>query len=365
MNYKIGDVLRVENIEYVVLGSITYRNPADNTTWDEYRIHPLTKGSDRWLSIDFTYGEFSISKMNQHPNRMGFHEVDRGVQIVAHCAGNVDVSVGDSAHFVEYEDSTEEKIISEEIWSDGMEVSEGYYLDSDEFEYIRSEPRLAGFSSAFSGNVTGSLGGKLLTVGVIAVFMLFVFLSEFIGLIGSNPSTIAKHLEKSSLYTYVTSVTGNEKQTAKVYSPPASYTIDTTAKEIIDAIEGKTQYVQQNSEEDDDAIAILTSKEYCLIYESLDGDVLVQVSNRKYVYTTDNEPYHSTHRTRHYYRNFYHTTGYSSDSSKYKKYSSPYSSYDSSSFHYTGDSYSSYSSSVRQSSVSSRQSSGGGLSGGK
>ena len=142
--------------------------------------------------------------------------------------------------------------------------------------------------------------------------------------------------------------------------------VETAAKDIIYAVEGETQYVQQDDSEENGAVAILTDKEYCIVYPAEDEGVLVQVSDRKYAYTTDDDLYRGTRSARHYYRRFYHSTGYTSDSYTYRNTSSPYSSYSDGDISYSSDnSYSSYSDSVRQSSISARQSSGGGLSGGK
>ena len=141
--------------------------------------------------------------------------------------------------------------------------------------------------------------------------------------------------------------------------------ISETVTDIITGIDGKTNSIMQNSEDDDNSIAILTNNEYCLVYTSTDGDTLVQVSSRKYAYYTDSDPYHSSTGTSRYYRRYYYTKGYYSDRSSYSGYS-PYSSYNDTEVSYDSDSYyNTYSKSIRQSSSSHRTSSGGGLSSGK
>lgn len=354
MRFKLGDILCVDGEQYRVEGYIVYQNVSDRCNWEEYKLVGVENKTVRWLSIDDTYKEYSIWEVVYHtPDRSGYHESDRGVEVVSACGGSVDVSPGEQANFMEYEDETEELIISEELWSDEREHSTGYYLDEDEFWLVRSDP---GYQTR------KKLPVILLVLGVFLIPMLSV-----IGDVVSNihfTTNIQKYLDKSSSYTYVTSVTGNEKQKAKVYSSP--FTIDATAKDIIAAIEGDTEYVQQDDTETEGAVAILTEKEYCVIYTALEGDVYVQISNRKYAYTTDDDLYDGSEEARRYYRRFYHSTGYFSDSERYSGYSSPYSSYDGEAFSYaSGNTYDSYSSSIRQSSIASRQSSGGGLSGGK
>lgn len=361
MKFRINDVLCVDGGMYRVVGRITYLNSADGCKWDEYRLFAETDKSEHWLSVDDTYKEYSIWKMARNPDRTGYHQVDQGTEVVISCAGNVDVETGDRAFFVEYEDETEEKIISDEIWDDGKETSVGYYLDEDEFWLVDSP----GGSSVFFGmHGASNKKGSALIFSIVALIFLVPMLGTLLGNLHFT-TTIAKYLDKSDRYTYVTSITGNEKQNAKVYKAD-NMTIDAVAKDIIVAIEGDTEYVRQDDAETEGTIAILTSKEYCLIYASLEDEVLVQISNRKYAYTTDDDPYHSTARTRHYYRSFYYSSGYSSDSTNYSSYVSPYSSYDGDSVSFSGvDTYSSYSNSIRQSSIASRQSSSGGLSSGK
>ena len=66
--------------------------------------------------------------------------------------GNVDVVVGDEVSFEEYEDRTEEKIISVEHWDDGTEYSSGYYLDSWEFGREGEVQRKSSFVGGSGGS---------------------------------------------------------------------------------------------------------------------------------------------------------------------------------------------------------------------
>lgn len=356
MKFQIGDVISVSETEYRVIGSIRYQNAGDRCEWDEYRLREMDSNEEAWLSIDETYSEYSISKVTARPSTQGFHEVDRGIEYVVGCAGNVDVERGDRATFIEYEDASEEFIISEEIWEDEDEWSVGHYVDLEEIRFIRNDPNY---------HAAPNSGSAFIIVVAVLLFML-PMMSGFLDSIHFT-STISKHLKKSTEdYSYVTSVTGNDKQKANVYQARSGMSIENVSKDIIRAIEGETEYVQQDSEEKEGAVAILTSKEYCIVYPSEDNEVLVQVSNRKFAYTTDHDLYRGSRSSTRYYRRFYHSTGYGKDSTTYKRYDSPYTSYSDGDISFSGsDSYSSYSSSVRQSSIRARESSGGGLSGGK
>lgn len=362
MDYFVGDVLWVDGDTYDIVGKIRYKNIADGETWTEYRLFSQTNRAEKWLSVDASYEEYSISWTGAQVDLNYFHEVDAGTEVVIGAWGDVDVEKGDRAKFIEYEDDTEEKIVSVEIWDDGKEISGGYYLDKDEYRLVSQvENRVDGPSTSGSSgsNATSTIFGI-----IIGFIVLCNVVPALVASVAFNATPkISSYLQKNSGYTYVTSITGNDSDKADVYQ--SSYDLDYTAKMIIQAIDGKTESVQQNTEDDDNSIAILTKKEYCLVYLSEGGDTLVQVSNRKFVYTSDKEPYHSRAGTHRYYRRFYHSRGYTSDTSKYKKKASSYGDYSDSTLRSQGDSYNTYSNTVRQESIAARKSSGGGTSSGK
>lgn len=376
MEFQVGESLIVDGDSYNIVGKIEYRNNSDNCTWTEYKLLSQGVGIERWLSIDNTYKEYSISKVGFGVSTSGYHEVDRGTEVVVGCWGDVDVEVGDKADFVEYEDPTEEKIISTERWDDGEETSTGYYLDEDEIKYASSG--MGGYSEPFAVGggfrSAGSYGksnfkSKSFSLIMTIVIMVVMVLPSMISMIRnlSGPAKIDKELSKSTLFTYVSSITGTGKEKANIYRASEVYTIDDTFQWIIQTIEGETEDVQKNTEDGDDSIAILTKKEYCLIYKSEEGHILVQVSPRKFNYTTDSDVYHARRGARRYYRRYYYSRGLAYDNVRYKKSNSAYSSFDDTSLgtNSSTDSYQSYSNSIRQQAIARRASEGGGLSSGK
>ena len=363
MIFNVGDRLRVDGDEYRVIGKIVF-----DGMWVEYRLTAQAAGQERWLSIDNHYREYSISKKaGASVSFNGYHVVDEGTETVIQAEGNVDVSRGDKAVFTEYEDVTTEKIISVERWDDEEEISVGYYLDEDEIQLLSgsgSVNRSNSFTSSgssYSGSRSSNSGGLVKAIVMLSVVMVFMG-TMFSGI--NIGTTITKYLKKSSSYTYKTSVTGADNQKADVYS--TSYSLDQAAKDIIQGIDGDTQDIQQNTEDGDNSIAILTDSEYCIIYTSEDNETLVQVSSREYAYRNDNDLYRGRSYTNRYYRRYYYSRGYTSDTSTYDSYSSPYNSYTDTTLSNSYDStYNTYSSSIRQASTTSRTSSGGGLSSGK
>lgn len=375
MNYNVGTRLRIEGRFYDIIGKIQYQNTADRCVWHEYRLISCDDGREYWLSADDVYREYSISSVvRTMPYADGYHEVDRGTERVLASWGNVDVDPGETAQFTEYEDQTEEKIISVEKWSDGKEFSTGYYLDADEIEAAGSSPARE-YSSGYSQGYSSQQSSKLVST-VVTLVMVMIFAGPFIiGLGGTAISVLAdgyvpsvsKMLRENTYrYSYVTSVTGTGGQKADVYSVLQG-TAQEAATAVINYLDGKTEDVMQNTEDDDESIAILTKKEYCLIYESEDNEVLIQVSGRKYVFSTDEEPYHSRQGTHRFYRRHYHTRAYRSDYNRFRnKISDSFSGFsDSDVGSSSSDSLNTYSGTLRQQSINSRTSSGGGTNYGK
>lgn len=361
MEFSIGDRLLISGLVYTVVGKIRYKNRNDDLKWFEYRLIG-EKGKDEiWLSIDEYYREYSISYTVKKADATNYHVVDRGVEEVIAVWGRVDVEMGDRADFVEYEDSSEDNIISLEKWDDGDEYSVGHYIEEEDIKYLGQSKKLPKSSI----NLPSSY---LIYILIFIAFLAVTFLPNIFNSLQSR-NAIAKYLKTSSLYTYETSITGSKKEKADVYK--TNMTVEDTAKDIIDAIEGATQDVTQNGSDNDNTISILTKYEYCLIYVSEDNNTLVQISSRKYTYHSTQSPYHSRYATNRFYRRYYRKNAYDTDYKSYKDYS-PYSdTNDTDSANTSYDSsddttyYNSYSNSVRQASINSRSSSGGGTSSGK
>lgn len=376
LNYQIGETLRVDGDLYHVIGKIAYKALSDGSRWIEYKLREVNTREIGWLSIDESNQEFSISWMVSAPSLEGYHLVDEGEMEVLEAKGDVDVFPGERAHFTEYEDETEEKIISEERWEDEIEYARGYYLDQDEIARVdQTLDALQNTDSKVQRNSVRSTGAVQrkkrkswkLGLGIIVAVIAMIFIVNLgMRFMGIGSKEIMTYLRKNpDKYTYVTSITGEQDQKADVYRADSGMDLDRTAKDIIDGIDGQTEYVQQNTEDSDQSIAILTEKEYCLIYISEDAEVLVQISNRKYPYTSDKRPYRAYGHTHRYYRNYYYTRGYYNDRERYGKNSSymngDYEMVDGN----VADPYSDYATSIRQSSTGSRTSSGGGISSGK
>lgn len=368
----LGTKLEIEGLKCKVIGSITYKNSNDNSNrWVDYRLK--TNLGERWLSVDNTYKEYSISEPSEmQGNQIGneWKKVDEGNQIVVDSYGDVDVDPGEYSEFVEYEDEEGKNILSLEIWEDGTEVSRGHYIQETDIKIIEKSGKTSNERSVLS---------KIPWHFIIIAMFIFapqIFdniipsISDSFGL----GKTIEKTMKESTEDEYVTSITGKDKEKANVYryKYPSKTNPDNDIKakteKIIEAIDGNTESVTTNGKTGADAsTTILTKKEYCLVYHPEDKplETYIQVSSRKFAYGSNERPYHANHNTFLWYNGNYYSKAYQTDSKKFKT-DSPYKMYKGPIVQDMGNGYfDSYAGTIKQSSAGSRSSSGGGLSSGK
>ena len=378
LKFRKGDRIKIEGELYQILGGIELVNRSDGARWTEYYVQNLQNGKLRWLSVDEIYDEYAIYTScdskgfpEEELDAQGWKNADSGVEEVLGWFGNVDAEQGEKASYTEYEDSTGEYLMSVEHWDGETEYAKGYYLDKDEIEiasdlqqvenrqfrvdYNNCQPRHPQTMQKRKGR-----NNKIIALVVIAIMACGIWAMTK----SASKKEIRNYLEDSSFYFYETSITSdlNEEEKADVYS--TSRSIEMAAKDIINAIDGETEDVQENTE--DKSVAILTEHEYCLVYESEEGKTMVQASSRAYAYQSTSNPYHATSTTARHYRSFYYFRGFSRDASRYDNRASGYQNYSGTAPDYNySDTYRNYSNTVRQGSTGTRTSSGGGIGFGK
>lgn len=383
--FSVGQRLMADGKLYTVIGYIVYSNLQNGESWTEYRMLSA-KNEETWLSVDNENGEYSISwptVLNNGQIPAKWKKVDEGTQMVVNAVGDVDVDVNETADFIEHEDETEEEILSVEVWPDGTEVSEGFYLDENEV-YPFNKPAQKG------GGCSGC------AVMVLVVFLILAAQTMFFG---PSKSPAYDYIKSSSNYQYVTAITGNEKQKAYVYesvADPNSVSaqelknlesqmssrnelsvdpnqaavdpkIDFLVKDLIVNANLNIEYVTENKETKD-SVAVLTDKEYCLFYhpETDPSKVYVQVSDRKYNYSSNVAPYAATMALNSWYRSHYYSSAFFRDSARWSGVPSAYDMHQGPIVKDLGNGYYDvYSNDVRRSSVMQRESMGGGHSAGK
>lgn len=338
---KRWQILYIDNMKYTVTNMVKYME--DTWIWYEYAING-ENGDYKWLCIEEDENgneEYSIyepymgyindSEMSICIDGIEYELYEKGAACVRDYFGDADVDMYETCNYTDYISKDQLHMASIEWWGSEVERSLGQYIDSSR---IRITDEID--SVKVKSEATARKKGIITIILACVLFFIVPILSVLSGLFVNK--SIQKYIEKSSSYTYVTSVTNNtNNKKAKVYKSQYS-TIDQTVKNIIDGVpEGITKTIDSDPNTDEDGIGLHTKKEFAYIYEE-DGKIYVQVSEKEYAENNGGSTYHSGHRT-HYY-----STYRSSRSSS---------------------TYSSYTSSARQSSINSRTSSGGGTSSGK
>lgn len=371
----VGNNIRLNGDEFTVDGYIVFKD-SDGTKWIEYKLKAKGGFKVRWLSVDKVNDEYAVYSEEGYSTEFseeniianGYKEVDNSSAKVVDYRGNVDVDLGEKVFYKEYEDSTEELLISVENWDGEQEFSKGYYIDKNNIEKLDSEfSNRYGISifddkneysrSNWHGVNRGAIVGAALAI-IVAVVALIGYVLNI------EDKSLSNYIKSNSSFKYETSITSdlNSEKKADVYS---SYgTVEYVSKSIIEGVNGKIEDIQENTE--DGTVVIMTKDEMALIYLSDDSITFIQVSSREYVYSSRNSVYRGSSRTNSYYRRYYYNRGYSKDKSRYKNSTSGYSDYNGSTFTPNDSNrYKTYSDSIRQSSINTRSSSGGGISSGK
>jgi uncharacterized membrane protein YgcG len=373
LHFNIGNKIEVNSKEYTVKGSILFSDKTNNSNWTEYKLKSSKNGEIKWLSIDLAYKEYALyeqlpfyEKFDEDSIKArGYHEVDAGIARVSQASGDVDVVSGDIVNYKEFEDLSEENIISIENWEDEQEYSKGYYLESYKIKKIHSANHTYSTDTAYSTSHYNDYSKKKIRIAVASIVtLILIFLGISSLAKANNKHLIEKFLASNSKFQYSTSITSDLDTTQKADVYSTSLSVEETAKAILEKIGKKVTEVQENKE--DASVGILTDYEYCFVYTSEDSSTLIQISSRLYAYSSNNKPYHSHITTSNYYRRYYYSTAYSKDKTTYRNNMNAYTNYTTDSINIDpNDKYKSYSNTIRQSSISSRSSSGGGTSSGK
>ena len=391
--FNIGNILKIDGAEYSVQGYIEFSNESDDCKWREYKLTEVQSNQIKWLSIDQTDEKYAIYSEAKFRNSFreenllaeGYKQVGCGTAKVTDYRGDIDARVDEYVDYKEFEDFNQCNTVAVEVWGVETEYSTGYYLQKENIQKVigttQNQHKTENFEGKYNSgtSITSFLAsniGKLCISAAVGLIIILIF--SFIG--SKDKNEISDYIDSCSDFSCSTKVNsdGENSEKASVYS--TSLSVELAAKNIIDGIDGEVADVQENIE--DSSVAILTKDEYCLVYSDEAGQTLAQVSTRLYAYSSNQSPYHSMPSAARYFRSFYYSRGYSSDSGRYSSNKNAYSAYNDGTVNSnSSDKYKTYSdsaktrskssqstsgsSSVRQGSTSSRTSSGGGTSFGK
>ena len=386
--FRVGNRLIIEALEYLIEGYISFFDEAANYRWTEYKLSQIQSNEIKWLSVDqiqeqytlYSETNFKIAFKEENLLAEGYKQVETGTARVVDYSGDVDVDFNESVYYKEFEDSNQSNIVAIEEWGATTEYSVGHYISKEEVKGVMQSPRGENLASKYNGNKTissilSTKLGKLILIGVVGILILIGVSIFFF----NDKKVMSEYIESSPNFSYASSITSDGEQSEKADAYQTSLSIELASKDIIDGIDGDVVDVQENPE--DSSVAILTKDEYCIVYSDEAGQTLAQVSTRLYAYSSTQSPYHSRMSAARYFRMFYYSRGFTTDSSRYSSNRNAYSGYNDGTINSnSSDKYKTYSdttrskskssgsssgSSTRQGSSGSRTSSGGGTSAGK
>lgn len=355
MEFNYGDMLRIKNDLYTILGKIIYEDDYGDA-WFEYKLLKHDGEDEYWLSWDEIRNEYQFTKPCGRMSTDGMKLVDSGRERVRGVWGDVDVDTSDSADYEEYETESGASTFSIEVWDDETEYSQGFYISKD---YVTLDTDTE-FSEVIQKRMKKQRYKKWLypAFWMVVIFIAYapdldIHMWHNVRAFFNHPYTASEYIKDNpSRYTYVTSITGTNNLKSDIYQ--SSLTIDETTQDIIKGLDGEVERVTQDgntafTEITDDNISVaskyqseqqgtqtiptetvtlLTKYEYITVYISTDKTVLVRIESREAAYNHNNDGgYRSSARSYWFYRNSYWYNGYGQDETKYKS-SSTYTDYD-------------------------------------
>ncbi|AFS79756.1 hypothetical protein Curi_c27630 [Gottschalkia acidurici 9a] len=349
LSLDIDSEIILNGVRFVVDGYILFED-FDGTRWIEYKLRSKERSQIRWLSVDRLNDEYAVYKeesyseefLEENIKSIGYRNVDSSSARVLDYGGNVDVDIDEIVSYKEYEDSTEELLISGERWGSDDEFSKGHYIDKDDIKKLDSK-----FNAKQNKDILDRINKSnehkedKKNLGITIAIILIIFVVSILSDSDDQDRRLSKVIESNSNFQYETSVTSDMDNSKKADVYSINKKIEEVAKLLIDELQGDVENVQES--EEDGTVVIITTDEMALIYLSEDTRTLLQVSSREYVYSSRNTLYRGSHTANRYYRGYYNNKASNQNQNRYKTYSD----------------------SIKQSSVNSRLSSGGGISSGK
>lgn len=327
LNFSIGDKISIENKEYYIYGIIRYKNKDDSSERIEYNLLPTRFNLiNSWLSIDTTHNEFSICDDDWCSYKVpkDYILVETGTDCVLSTEGNTNKDDNEPVEYKKYEDITHQKIYYAKYLPKRSSSSNTRFSHEKWHKISPSQIKLLQ-EDCFNGREPHNRSHIIINCLIIAFLAFFIYSAFFY-------MPVEHHLKKDKDYSFLTSITEDNKKVAKIYV--SSLSMDAVAKDIIDSIEGDAEMVCQSPDETDNSIAILTGDEYCYIYLSNENSnkcpvdaTLVQISTRKNTYRYDYDLYNGSNSSNEYFKHFFYFFGYRRDYFKYNSYSSPYDDY--------------------------------------
>ncbi len=270
----MGQNIEIKGKKHTVVGSANMRQ--ENFKWKEYKL-----SNGQWLCIEASgQGDYAMSihtavagilvdKTSDSVTYKGkkYALLERGNAVVSSFNGNVDYDPHEKCRFEEYE-AADGSLFSVEVWSDETENSHGELLAYKDVKVLDTVSKVK--NPAAMGNAI-----KYLVIAGIALFIFAVYIYPMFNL---TPS-INSQLSKDASFEYVTAVTLNDGKNTKSQVYKANgYSLETACEALIKMDPERITFVNTLTDIANGEKMIKTSREVVLVYESEEGDVMVQIT---------------------------------------------------------------------------------------
>ena len=194
---KKWQIIYIDNIKYLIINMIEFEE--DKNIWYEYEIRDEL-GKSKILCIEneneyYIYtpysGDINEKDKNLNINGRDYEILDEGTAIVKNYLGNVDVDIREQCQYINYISNDKKHIISIEKWDDGVEKSQGEYIDSSRIRITDTieEPDAKQYKNNIKENKKKSKIAMII-IPILAVIVIFI-----VNIFNSNP--LQKYIEKN------------------------------------------------------------------------------------------------------------------------------------------------------------------------
>lgn len=319
MFFRTNSKLKIDNDNYRVIGATTFSNMNAKEKWAEYILENIDDNKVCWLEVNEDYKEYILFQ-----NREFFREIDPNElfsnNFIVYSSGTAEVVVntglsnrsnGDEIKYRRFQNEFIGKVIEYKGWNDEEEYSIGEFINENrisaptnsvktDFDGLKDEDGM--YDNIYELNVVENSDEERFrktsySIFAICLVLILIFLGiKFIGVMRGETLDNVVRFDES--FTYKTSLSDGDNL-ANVYR--SSETLEKTKNIILNkaSVNYKTKDIETGT------MVLMNDKEFCIIYTGTLGELLIQVSSRKYDINAG--IYDSSKEVSNYYETIYYT----------------------------------------------------------
>ena len=319
MFFRSDSKLKIDDDNYRVIGATTFSNMNAKEKWAEYILENVDDNKVCWLEVNEDYKEYILFQ-----NREFFNKIDHDKlfsnNFILYSSGTAEIVVntglsnrsnGDEIKYRRFQNEFIGRVIEYKGWNDEEEYSIGEFINENrisaptnnvktDFDGLKDEDGM--YDNIYELNVVENSGEErfrktLYFIFAICLVLILIFLGiKFIGVMRGETLDNVVRFDES--FTYKTSLSDGDNL-ANVYR--SSEILEKTKDIILNkaSVNYKTKDIETGT------IVLMNDKEFCIIYTGTLGEVLIQVSSRKYDINAG--IYDSSKEVSNYYETIYYT----------------------------------------------------------